>query len=63
MCRKTKGVFAIAEDFVNESAVEDLLAQGACGFLPKPHRLPVVAKAIRDVLDGRGPVLPGVCNG
>ena len=25
--------------------------------------LPVVAKAIRDVLDGRGPVLPGVCNG
>ena len=27
------------------------------------HHLPVVAKAIRDVLDGKGPVLPGVCNG
>ena len=53
----------LSSGFVNESAVEDLLAQGACGFLPKPHRLPVVAKAIRDVLDGKGPVLPGVCNG
>lgn len=53
----------LSSGFVNEKAVEDLLAQGACGFLPKPHRLPVVAKAIRDVLDGKGPVLPGVCNG
>ena len=53
----------LSSGFVNENAVEDLLSQGACGFLPKPHRLPVVAKAIRDVLDGKGPVLPGVCNG
>ena len=53
----------LSSGFVNEKAVEDLLAQGACGFLPKPHRLPTVAKAIRDVLDGKGPVLPGVCNG
>ena len=53
----------LSSGFVNEKAVEDLLTQGACGFLPKPHRLPVVAKAIRDVLDGKGPVLPGVCNG
>ena len=53
----------LSSGFVNESAVEDLLAQGACGFIPKPHRLPVIARAIRDVLDGKTPVLPGVCNG
>ena len=41
----------LSSGFVNENAVEDLLSQGACGFLPKPHRLPVVAKAIREVLD------------
>ena len=53
----------LSSGFVNENAVEDLLSQGACGFLPKPHRLPVVAKAIREVLDGKKPVLPGVSNG
>ena len=53
----------LSSGFVNESAVEDLLSQGACGFLSKPHRLPVVARAIRDVLDGKGPVLPGVIHG
>ena len=37
--------------FVSEAEVHDLLQQGACGFLPKPHRLPAVARAIRDVLD------------
>ena len=53
----------LSSGFVSETEVADLLDAGACGFLPKPHRLPVVAKAIRDVLDGKGPVLPGVCNG
>ena len=37
--------------FVSENEVADLLEQGACGFLPKPHRLPVVLKEIRRVLD------------
>ena len=41
----------LSSGFVNESAVEDLLAQGACGFLPKPHRLPVLIKEIRRILD------------
>ena len=53
----------LSSGFVSEHEVEDLLAQGACGFLSKPHRLPVVARAIRDVLDGKGPVLPGVIHG
>ena len=43
----------LSSGFVSEEEVQDLLAQGACGFLPKPHRLPVVAKAIRDVLDNK----------
>ena len=41
----------LSSGFVSESEVHDLLQQGACGFLPKPHRLPTVAKAIREVLD------------
>ncbi len=42
----------LSSGFVSEAEVHDLLQQGACGFLPKPHRLPAVARAIRDVLDG-----------
>lgn len=41
----------LSSGFVSESEVHDLLQQGACGFLPKPHRLPAVARAIRSVLD------------
>ena len=41
----------LSSGFVSEEEVNDLLQQGACGFLPKPHRLPVVAQAIRDALD------------
>lgn len=41
----------LSSGFVSEAEVNDLLKQGACGFLPKPHRLPTVAKAIRNVLD------------
>ena len=43
----------LSSGFVSEEEVQDLLAQGACGFLPKPHRLPVVARTIRDILDGK----------
>ena len=43
----------LSSGFVNEEDIQHLLAQGACGFLSKPHRLPVVVKAIRDALDGR----------
>jgi len=41
----------LSSGFVSEAEVHDLLTQGACGFLPKPHRLPTVARAIREVLD------------
>ena len=41
----------LSSGFVSENEVADLLNQGACGFLPKPHRLPVVLKEIRRVLD------------
>lgn len=41
----------LSSGFVSEAEVHDLLQQGACGFLPKPHRFPAVARAIRDVLD------------
>ncbi len=46
----------LSSGFVSEDEVQDLLAQGACGFLPKPHRLPLVARTIRDILDNRVPV-------
>ncbi|MBE6376204.1 MAG: response regulator [Lentisphaerae bacterium] len=42
----------LSSGFVSEEEVGDLLEQGACGFLPKPHRLPVVVKEIRRILDG-----------
>ena len=41
----------LSSGFVAEEEVQDLLAQGAKGFLPKPHRLPEVAVAIRRILD------------
>mgnify|MGYP001212162956 FL=1 len=41
----------LSSGFVSWAEVNDLLKQGACGFLPKPHRLPTVAKAIRQILD------------
>ena len=42
----------LSSGFVSEEEVSDLIEQGACGFLPKPHRLPVVLTEIRRVLDG-----------
>lgn len=41
----------LSSGFVSEAEVHDLLKQGACGFLPKPHRLTTMAKAIRQILD------------
>lgn len=43
----------LSSGFVSEEEVQYLLKEGACGFLAKPHRLPVVIKAVRDVLDGK----------
>ena len=43
----------LSSGFVNEEDIQHLLAQGACGFLAKPHRLPVVIKAIREALDSK----------
>ena len=43
----------LSSGFVCEEEVQYLLREGACGFLAKPHRLPVVIQAIRDVLDGK----------
>ena len=42
----------LSSGYVSETEVQDLLQQGACGFLSKPHRIAVVAKAIRAALDG-----------
>ena len=42
----------LSSGYVSETEVQDLLQQGACGFLSKPHRIAVVAKAIRSALDG-----------
>ena len=46
----------LSSGFVSEKEVTDLLELGACGFLPKPHRLPVVLKEIRRALNGKGTV-------
>ncbi len=41
----------LSSGFVSENEVHDLLQQGAAGFLPKPHRIPDVARAIRKAID------------
>jgi DNA-binding NarL/FixJ family response regulator len=41
----------LSSGYVSEDEVKDLLNQGACGFIPKPHRLAKMASAIRQVLD------------
>lgn len=43
----------LSSGFVSEDEVHDLMQQGACGFLPKPHRLGDVAHAIRRAIDTR----------
>jgi DNA-binding NtrC family response regulator len=41
----------LSSGYVSEDEVKDLLAQGACGFIPKPHRLAKMAREIRNTLD------------
>ena len=41
----------LSSGYVSEEEVKDLLSQGACGFIPKPHRLANMAVDIRKVLD------------
>ena len=47
----------LSSGYVSENEIQDLLRQGACGFLSKPHRIAVVAQAIRDALDGNKPMV------
>lgn len=48
----------LSSGFVQPEATQDLLDNGAAGFLEKPHRLPTLTRAIRDILDGKtvGPI-------
>ena len=41
----------LSSGYVSEEEVNDLLEQGAKGFLPKPHRIAVMAAEIRRILD------------
>ena len=41
----------LSSGYVSDVEVNDLLKAGARGFLPKPHRLAVVVKEIRNILD------------
>lgn len=43
----------LSSGYVSEEEVNDLLAQGAKGFLPKPHRIAVMAAEIRKILDAK----------
>lgn len=42
----------LSSGYVSENEVVDLLNQGACGFIQKPHRLATIIRKIRNVLDG-----------
>ena len=41
----------LSSGFVGGAEVQELLDNGAEGFLPKPHRIPTVAAEIRRILD------------
>lgn len=43
----------LSSGFVGGEEVQELLDNGAKGFLPKPHRIPAIAAEIRRILDGR----------
>lgn len=43
----------LSSGFVSHNEVDDLLANGAAGFLPKPHRIATMAAEIRRILDER----------
>ncbi len=41
----------LSSGYVSEEEVNDLLEQGAKGFLPKPHRIATMATEVRRILD------------
>ncbi len=41
----------LSSGYVSPSEVNDLMDKGACGFLPKPHRIKSLAFEIRRILD------------
>jgi DNA-binding NtrC family response regulator len=41
----------LSSGYVSEEEVNDILEQGAKGFIPKPHRISVIAEEIRRILD------------
>jgi len=41
----------LSSGYVSEEEVNDLLEQGARGFLPKPHRISKMAQEVRRILD------------
>jgi CheY-like chemotaxis protein len=42
----------LSSGYVSEAEIEDLLEQGANGFLPKPHQIRELATELRRILDG-----------
>ncbi len=48
-----KAKILLSSGYVSEEEVNDILQQGAAGFIPKPHRINVIAKEIRRILDSR----------
>lgn len=43
----------LSSGFVSQEEVDDLLQNGAAGFLPKPHRIREMAMEIRRILDAK----------
>lgn len=50
-----KAKVLLSSGYVSPSEVNDLLENGASGFLPKPHRIKNLATEIRRILDGVPP--------
>lgn len=44
----------LSSGYVSEEEVNDLLSQGAKGFLPKPHRIKTLAEEMRRIFDEEG---------
>lgn len=43
----------LSSGFVDAASVADLLENGACGFLEKPHRIKTLAEELRRIFDGK----------
>ena len=43
----------LSSGYVSPTAVQDLLANGAAGFLQKPHRIKALAVELRRILDAK----------